>query len=64
MASVTRRRDAGQVRGENIVIEAAWLYYHDGLNQSEIAARLQVSRATVVNCLQEARERGYIRNSL
>ena len=64
MASVTRRRDTGQGRGENTVIEAAWLYYHDGLNQSEIATRLQVSRATVVNYLQEARERGYIRISL
>jgi len=52
------------VSGENIVIEAAWMYYHDGLNQNEIAKRLQVSRATVVNYLQEARERGYIRISL
>jgi deoxyribonucleoside regulator len=64
MASSTRRRAVGQVSGENIVIEAAWMYYHDGLNQSEIAKLLQVSRATVVNYLQEARERGYIRISL
>ncbi len=40
------------------------MYYHDGLNQTEIAKLLQVSRATVVNYLQEARERGYIRISL
>ncbi len=64
MTSKTRRRPAGQVSGENIVIEAAWMYYNDGLNQNEIANRLQVSRATVVNYLQEARERGYIRISL
>ncbi len=64
MASVTRRRSAGQVSGESIVIEAAWMYYHDGLNQNEIAGRLNVSRATVVNYLQEARERGYIRITL
>ncbi len=64
MATVTRRRTVGKVSGESIVVEAAWMYYHDGLNQTEIAKLLQVSRATVVNYLQEARERGYIRISL
>jgi DNA-binding transcriptional regulator LsrR (DeoR family) len=64
MATSMRRRTVGQVSGESIVIEAAWMYYHDGLNQTEIAKLLQVSRATVVNYLQEARERGYIRISL
>ncbi|MEM8731703.1 MAG: sugar-binding transcriptional regulator [Pseudomonadota bacterium] len=42
-------------------IEAAWLYYHDGLNQNDIATRLRVSRATVVNYLNEARNRGWVR---
>ena len=64
MGSMIRRRTAGQVSGESVVIEAAWMYYHDGLNQAEIAKRLNVSRATVVNYLQEAREMGYIRISL
>jgi len=64
MATVTRRRPSGQVSGENIVIEAAWMYYHEGLNQTEIAGQLGVSRATVVNYLQEAKERGFIRISL
>jgi len=64
MAAVTRRRPAGQVSGENIVIEAAWMYYHEGLNQTEIATKLGVSRATIVNYLQEAKERGLIRISL
>ena len=64
MATVTRRRNTGQVTGESIVIEAAWLYYHDGMNQTEIAGHLGVSRATVVNYLQEAKERGFIRISL
>lgn len=64
MVKNIRRRTAGQVSGESIVIEAAWMYYHDGLNQNEIAGKLNVSRATVVNYLQEARERGYIRISL
>ncbi len=40
------------------------MYYHDGLNQTDIASELKVSRATIVNYLQEARERGYIRISL
>jgi len=64
MAPTTRRRTAGQVSGESIVIEAAWMYYHDGLNQNQIAQMLKVSRATVVNYLAEARERGYIRIDL
>lgn len=64
MASNTRRKPARQASGESIVVEAAWMYYHDGLNQNDIAARLQVSRATVVNYLQEARERGFIRISM
>ncbi len=64
MAIRTKRRTAGRFSGESIIIEAAWLYHHDGLNQNEIAKQLQVSRATVVNYLQEAKERGYIRISL
>ncbi len=64
MQTPTRRRATGQVSGESIVIEAAWMYYHEGRKQSEIAERLGVSRATIVNCLQEAKERGLVRISL
>ncbi len=64
MAITTRRRTVGQVSGENIVIEAAWMYYHEMKKQSEIAEQLGVSRATIVNCLQEAKERGIVRISL
>ncbi len=64
MTSFARRRSAGQISGDEIVIEAAWMYYHDGMNQNEIADRLKVSRPTVVNYLQEARERGFVRVSL
>jgi DNA-binding transcriptional regulator LsrR (DeoR family) len=42
-------------------VEAAWLYYHDNLNQTEIAERMQISRASVVNYLSEARARGWVR---
>lgn len=60
MAPTSVRRSSKQLSGEDIVVETAWLYYHDGMNQNEIATHLQVSRATVVNYLQEARERGFI----
>ena len=46
------------------LVEAAWLYYHEALNQSEVAARMGVSRASVVNYLQEARATGLIRVTL
>lgn len=45
---------------DDAVVWAAWLYYADQLTQSEIAKRLGVSRATIVNYLQEARERGIV----
>lgn len=60
MATTATRRSSSQVSGDDIVVETAWLYYEAGLNQTEIAAALDVSRATVVNYLQEARERGYV----
>ncbi len=64
MNLTSKRRTMGQVSGENAVIEVAWLYYHDGLNQKDIAEALGISRATVVNYLQEARERELIRITL
>ncbi len=60
MPATATRRTARQANGDDVIIEAAWLYYNDGLNQIEIAERLGVSRATVVNYLQEARERGFV----
>jgi DNA-binding transcriptional regulator LsrR (DeoR family) len=49
------------VRDDTSHIEAAWLYYHDGLNQNDIAERMRISRASVVNYLNEARNRGWVR---
>lgn len=51
-------------RQDDLIIETAWLYFHDGLNQNEIAKRLDVSRASVVNYLAEARRRDYVRITL
>lgn len=45
----------------DMIKNAAWAYYHDGLKQSDIASALKVSRASVVNYLAEARARGYVR---
>jgi dihydroxyacetone kinase-like protein len=47
--------------GLDAVMAAAWLYYHDRLNQSDVADIIGVSRASVVNYLQEARDRGIVR---
>jgi deoxyribonucleoside regulator len=41
MPQNSTRRSTKQISGEDIVVETAWLYYHDGLNQSEIANRLR-----------------------
>jgi len=42
------------------IVWAAWLYYEERMTQEEIADQLGVSRATVVNFLQEARDRNVV----
>lgn len=54
----------GRASGDEIVVEAAWLYHNDGLTQGDIAQRLGVSRASVVNYLHRARDAGLVRVSL
>ncbi len=49
---------------DDAIIEVTWCYYQEGMNQNEIAERLGISRATVVNYLSEARKRDYVRISL
>ncbi|MCB8836398.1 sugar-binding transcriptional regulator [Aurantimonas sp. VKM B-3413] len=56
---VLRRVRGGRTVEDN-VLEAAWLYYNEERNQNEIAERLGVSRATVVNYLQQARDQGLV----
>lgn len=46
---------------DDAIVWAAWLYYENQLTQNDIAAMIGVSRATIVNYLQEARQRGVVR---
>ncbi|WP_102866770.1 sugar-binding transcriptional regulator [Pseudovibrio exalbescens] len=46
------------------ILHSAWLYYQDGLNQTDIAEVLGVSRASVVKYLQQARELGHVKITL
>lgn len=43
-----------------ILSNVALLYYGEGLTQGEIAKRMKVSRATIVNMLRESREMGIV----
>lgn len=45
---------------DRITHTAAWLYYRHGLNQDEVARRLDISRASVANYLRRARETGIV----
>lgn len=45
---------------EALLSNVALLYYGEGLTQGEIAKRMKVSRATVVNMLRESRDLGIV----
>lgn len=49
-----------QADKDAFLANVALLYYGEGLTQSDIARRMKVSRATIVNMLREARERGIV----
>lgn len=49
-----------QTDKDAFLANVALLYYGEGLTQSDIAQRMKVSRATIVNMLREARERGIV----
>lgn len=61
-ANVSRRRTGAppvEFDGD-ATVWAAWLYYEERLTQEDVAERLGVSRATVNNLLQEARNRDVV----
>lgn len=45
---------------DSLLANIAMLYYGEGLTQSEISKRMQVSRATIVNLLRESRDKGIV----
>lgn len=45
---------------EATIANVAMLYYGEGLTQGDIARRMKVSRATIVNMLRESRELGIV----
>ena len=47
-------------KDESYLANVALLYYQEGLNQGQIADRLGLSRATIVNYLKEGRDRGIV----
>ncbi|WP_377291167.1 sugar-binding transcriptional regulator [Rhizobium sp. SG2393] len=55
-----RRRMPPMQFGADLPLWTAWLYYEERLKQDEIAARLGISRASVFNLLQKAREDGIV----
>lgn len=46
------------------VLQATWLYYQDGMSQTEVAKTMNISRVTVVKYLQMAREKGLVQIKL
>ena len=46
------------------ILYATWLYYQDGLSQTDVAKKMGISRVTVVKYLQNAREKGIVQINL
>lgn len=46
---------------DDLLLEAAILYYQENLTQNEIAKRIHVSRPTVSNLIKEARDKGIVK---
>ncbi|MEP0520256.1 MAG: sugar-binding transcriptional regulator [Hyphomicrobiales bacterium] len=61
MQNLKDKIDVGHIqRNDAVLANAAILYYKEGLTQNEIAKRMGVSRATVVNYLRLARENNIV----
>ncbi len=62
MTGTGKRRQAAAPSefGGDAMIWAAWLYYEDRMTQDEIARRMGISRPSVNNLLQSAREEGVV----
>ena len=60
----TGRRAVPAQFGMDEVLWAAWLYYEQGQKQDRIAEELGISRASVFNLLQKARDEGVVHISI
>ncbi|MDP3342233.1 sugar-binding transcriptional regulator [Frigidibacter sp.] len=58
------RRPIPAAFGMDEVFWAAWLYYEQGQKQDQIAEQLGISRASVFNLLQKARDEGVVNISI
>ena len=58
--TIKKRDERIDMRQANILATTAMLYYKDGLTQNEIALRLGVSRASVINYLRLAKEHNIV----
>lgn len=58
--SISSKTNRPKSDKDAILANVAMLYYGQGLTQSEIAKRMQVSRATIVNMLRDSREKGIV----
>lgn len=45
---------------EDLMVRAAWMYYHDDMTHQEIADKLRLSRVKVTRLLQKARQSGIV----
>lgn len=55
---------ASGTRADRMRVRAAWMYYVEEMTQSDIAAKLDIGRVSVVRLLAEARARGEVRISV
>ncbi|MEO1109860.1 MAG: sugar-binding transcriptional regulator [Pseudomonadota bacterium] len=53
-------KNNGRDPHQQLRIRAAWLYYVEGLTQSDVAKRLKVNRVMITRILSEARSRGEV----
>lgn len=60
MTKLTRAPHTSLRDAEDLRLKAAFLYYNQHLTQNEVAAKLGISRSTVVKLLDEALKRGEI----
>jgi DNA-binding transcriptional regulator LsrR (DeoR family) len=53
-------RNPDPTRREELLVQAAWMYYYDDMTQQQIATKLGISRIKVTRLLQEARSNGVV----